>query len=113
LICVRSECISGSIYIIHSYTQISERLGSQASGIDTSDIFVDGRLASLAAKRPRPDLFVVTVPVHKSTYSHFGPYYAAIMPVLSDTSRRRAIFTTEILISSLSILGFSKLKEMI
>jgi hypothetical protein len=32
------------------------------------------------------------------------------MPVLSNTSRRQAIFTTEILISSLSILEFSKLE---
>jgi hypothetical protein len=31
------------------------------------------------------------------------------MLVLSDTSRRKATFTTEILIGSLSILGFSKL----
>jgi hypothetical protein len=46
-----------------------------------------------------------TVPVHESTYSHPRPYYAASMPVLSSTSRRRVIATAEILISSLSILG--------
>jgi hypothetical protein len=48
--------------------------------------------------------------VHDSTYSHPRPYHAPIMPVLSNTSRRQAIFTTEILISSLSILEFSKLE---
>jgi hypothetical protein len=50
-----------------------------------------------------------TVPANESAYDHARHYYAAIMPVLSDTSRRRVILTTEILISSLSVLLLGEL----
>jgi hypothetical protein len=41
---------------------------------------------------------------HESTYSHSQPYYAASIPVLSNTSRRRVMITTKSLISPSSIL---------
>jgi hypothetical protein len=55
---------------------------------------------------------VDTVPAHESTYSHPRLCYAASMPVLSDINRRRAMFTIEILISSISILLFSELVSL-
>jgi hypothetical protein len=38
-----------------------------SSGINTSEELIDQRLATRAAKRLRPDLFIVSVPIHEST----------------------------------------------